>query len=284
MSTDDCVVFLQWALPRLGMRWAGFRKPRGQVCKRVNRRIRELGLSGYAAYRRHLEVRPDEWRVLDSFCRVTISRFHRDRRVFELIRNRILPEIAAAEAGGEGDAATGSGEAMVRCWSAGCASGEEPYTLSIMWRSDLCDRFPDVRLVVVATDVHETVLERARAACYPASSVRELPEAWVAAAFEPSDGELCLGPAFRDDVRFVPQDIRWAMPDGPFHLIFCRNLVFTYFGHDLQSRLLSSMLERLLPGGYLILGAHEKLPPGEWPLARVAGSEPVYRLRRDRTP
>ena len=60
----DCTAFLQWALPRLGMRWLGFRKVRGQVCKRVRRRLKNLGLDGFAAYRAYLETHDDEWRRL----------------------------------------------------------------------------------------------------------------------------------------------------------------------------------------------------------------------------
>jgi len=90
-----CVEFLQWALPRLRMRWAGFRKVRRQVCRRVERRIRELDLHDVDAYRAYLELTPDEWLQLDALCHVTISRFYRDRGVFELLERSVLPELAA---------------------------------------------------------------------------------------------------------------------------------------------------------------------------------------------
>lgn len=273
---EDCVEFLQWALPRLGMRWAGFRKPRHQVCKRIARRIGELGLPGFAAYRGHLDANPAEWRVLDSLCRVTISRFRRDRGVFELIRHRLLPGLAAAEAARVAAAGTPHGDAVVCCWSAGCASGEEPYTLSIIWRLGLGDQLPDVRLDILATDADETLLERARAACYPASTLRELPPDWVEAAFVRANGELCLRPPFCQGVSLLRQDIRHGMPAGPFHLVLCRNLVFTYYEPAVQARLLRGILDRLLPGGFLVLGAHEGLPPGHWPLEPI-GAEPVFR-------
>jgi chemotaxis protein methyltransferase CheR len=81
VQTDaECVDFLQWALPRLGLRWQGFRKVRRQVCRRVARRIAELGLADADAYRLYLERNPQEWDALAELCRVTISRFWRDRR------------------------------------------------------------------------------------------------------------------------------------------------------------------------------------------------------------
>jgi chemotaxis protein methyltransferase CheR len=274
---EDCVAFLQWALPRLGMRWAGFRKVRRQVCKRIVARMGELGLAGFDAYRRHLDA-DDEWAVLDSFCRVTISRFHRDRGIFELIWDRLLPDLAAAEADRIRLAGSPATEAVVRCWSAGAASGEEPYTLALLWRLHLQDRFPGVRLQVLATDADEKLLARARAACYPASSLREPPATWIEAAFEPMGDGFRLRPSFRRGVSLLRQDIRDRMPRGPFHMVLCRNLVFTYFEAGLQARLLHDIVRRLLPGGFLVLGGHEDLPRGDWPLERISpGKAPVFR-------
>ena len=95
MDDRDCTSFLQWALAQCDFRWAGFRKVRRQVCKRLSRRIRELGLADFTAYRRRLEADPAEWTAFDSCCVVTISRFYRDRSVYEILRERVLPEIAA---------------------------------------------------------------------------------------------------------------------------------------------------------------------------------------------
>jgi chemotaxis protein methyltransferase CheR len=111
MTDPELVAFLQWALPRLSLRWAGFRKVRGQVRKRIHRRLRELGLPDLAAYRAHLEREPDEWAQLAAMCRITISRFWRDRGVFDWLTGR-LPELAT----------TG----RLRAWSAGCAGGRAP--------------------------------------------------------------------------------------------------------------------------------------------------------------
>ncbi len=97
MRDTECIAFLQWALPKMGFRWPGFRKVRGQVCKRVGRRLKELGLADLEAYREYLEVHPDEWAILDGFCRITISRFFRDRDVYETLGSDVLPELARRE-------------------------------------------------------------------------------------------------------------------------------------------------------------------------------------------
>jgi chemotaxis protein methyltransferase CheR len=272
------------------MRWAGFRKVRGQVCKRIVHRFRDLGLDGFSAYRRYLEADAEEWAHLDSLCRVTISRFHRDQGVFELLRDRLLPELA--EVAFREVAATGPphsmtlgpqgsvnplSQATVESWSAGCASGEEPYTVSILWDEHVQHRFPSVRLRVLATDADEVLLDRARAARYPPSSLRELGPELVRAAFHEVGGELSLRPSFKRGVTLSRQDIRSGMPEGPFHLVLCRNLVFTYFQEALQAMVLEKILDRLRPGGYLVVGAHEGLPPGRWPLEPVRPGMPVFR-------
>ena len=248
------------------MRWPGFRKVRGQVCTRIARRMEELGLDDVEAYRRRLEARPREWDVLDGFCRITISRFRRDRQVWEHLRTRLLPVLLERLEG-----------SVFRVWSAGCGSGEEPYTLAVAWRLFLQEAFPRVRLEILATDAEPAVLERAREGRYDPGTLKELPDEWVEAAFVERGEELVLQAAFREPVDLRRQDVRKEMPPGPFHLIFCRNLVFTYFARELQARVLEGLLERLAPGGLLVLGGQEELPPGDWPLERPHPSHPVYR-------
>jgi chemotaxis protein methyltransferase CheR len=87
------VEFLQWALPRLGLRWPGFRKVRRQVIRRIARRIEALQLGDLDHYRRYLEAHAEEWPRLDGCCRITISRFYRDRQVFDALAQAGLPEL-----------------------------------------------------------------------------------------------------------------------------------------------------------------------------------------------
>lgn len=133
------------------------------------------------------------------------------------------------------------------------------------------------RLEILATDVDPAMLRRAREARYPPSAVRELPADWRAAAFEEHDDELVLRPRFRRHVRVAHHDIRTDPPDGPFDLILCRYLAFTYFD-DLGQRATVRRLARVLrPGGALVLGTHEKLPEGDTALAAWAPRVGVYR-------
>jgi len=269
MNDPDCVAFLQWALPRLRTRWADFRKVRRRVCKRIGRRLRELALADLDAYRLLLEREPAEWAHLDACRRVTISRFFRDRGLFQQLGRRVLPALArAAEARGEG---------LLRAWSAGCASGEEPYTLRLQWDFMLQAEFPGLRLRVTATDGDPALIERARRANFAPGSLRDLPPGWRERAFEERGGTLQLRPELLRDVELRRQDIRSRAPAGPFDLVLCRNLVFTYFEPSLQLEILDRTIRRMYPGAALILGRHESLPPGVRELEPWAGIGGVYR-------
>lgn len=253
MKDLECVAFLEEHLPRLRMRWAGFRKVRGQVCKRIARRLGELGIADLGSYRRYLRDHASEWDVLYTLCRVTISRFYRDRRLFDYLRAEVLPAIATA--------ARSLGEVNARAWSAGCASGEETYTLQIVWKLCVAPSTPGAPpLHVTATDADAHLLERARKGLYPASALRDLPEELANRAFDQAAGGYAISDAYKKDITFVKQDIREQLPNGPFHLVLCRNLVFTYFDEPLQEELLAGIIDRLEQGGFLVIGAHEKLP------------------------
>jgi chemotaxis protein methyltransferase CheR len=111
---------------------------------RARRRARELGLSDLTAYRAYLETHPEEWAVLDQLTPITISRFHRDRGVFEHLAREVLPTLAAR--------AINRGSDSLEIWSAGCAFGEEPYTLAILWEAELTHRFPSLPIRILSTD------------------------------------------------------------------------------------------------------------------------------------
>jgi chemotaxis protein methyltransferase CheR len=254
MNDADCVAFLQWALPRLGLRWPGYRRVRGQVCKRVDRRIQALKVDGLPAYKAYLSEHAGEWAALEALCSIPISRFYRDRPVFDALGEQILPQLA--------ERATARAPAVIRCWSVGCASGEEPYTISLLWDQRLEPRYPQTRLAIVATDVDEHLLERARAACYARSSLRELPAGWIDRAFDRRNDLYCLRDHWKGCVEFCHQDIRLEQPHGEFDLILCRNVAFTYFSEAVQRAVLARIASRLSAEGFLVIGRHESLPSG----------------------
>jgi chemotaxis protein methyltransferase CheR len=266
MKDADCVAFLCWALPQLDLHWPGFRKVHRQVCNRLKRRMHELQLADFAAYRMRLEADPTEWRIFDGCCHITISRLFREKAVFDVLRERVLPDLAArASREGRG----------VRAWSAGCASGEEAYSLKILWDLRISSSFPHVRFSILATDVDEAVLARARAGCFKPTSLREMPLPLIEGAFDRAGPLYCVKSTHRESIDFAFQDLRWEMPPQPFDLILCRYVAFTYFAAPLQRIVLARLVDRLLPDGYLVIGSDEKLPDGTRGLTSLADA-PVF--------
>lgn len=268
MKDDSCICFLQWALPHLHMRWPGYRKVHGQVCKRLGRRLEELNLPDLKNYRMHLENNPLEWHILDSICRITISRFYRNQGVYNSLRAEVFPTLIAI--------ACRQSDTILSCWCIGAASGEEPYSISLLWElSGLKKQGTDLQ--ILATEIDQHMINRARNGCYPPSSMRELPPAMLTRAFTRHDKQFCLKEKYKKRVQFLQQDIRNEAPDSAFHLILCRNLVFTYFSRELQEETARKILERLRPGGILVIGSHEGLPPSLQGLVPWLQGRSIYR-------
>jgi chemotaxis protein methyltransferase CheR len=269
MQDADCVAFLQWALPRLRYRWPGFRKVRGQVCKRIKKRLRELNLPDLTTYRHYLESHEPEWSHLENACRITISRFYRDRGVFDFLSERVLPDLARR--------ALAEGETELRLWSVGAASGEEPFTLSLIWQKRLQPAFPDLACRILATEKDSALIERARTGVYRFSSLKDLPRSWIEEDFQQCAEGYRLHPRYQGNVAWRQQDLRDEAPEGTFHLILCRNLAFTYFEAALQAQILERLHTRLTPCGILGLGIHEFLPAGSEAWEQLDPHQPFYR-------
>jgi chemotaxis protein methyltransferase CheR len=233
------------------------------VCRRLARRVADLGLPGLDAYRARLEADPAEWAVLAALAPVTISRFARDRAVFDALARAVVPALERSARRRVG--------VPLRVWSAGCASGEEAYTAALLWPA----------AAVLATDVHDAVLERARRAAFPASSLRELTAEERARAFAAGDGdgEHVVRPEIAARVTVARHDLRDPPPDGPFDLVLCRNVAFTYFAPEAQRAVLGRLAEAVRPGGALVVGLHETLPEPAAPFAPWPGARAVHRRR-----
>lgn len=266
MSDQSLVAFLRWALPRLGMRWRGFRKVRRQVKRRIARRVHTLELAGLDAYRTLLEkdAHSDEWKTLGACCRVTISRFYRDREVWRTLAHW-LTASAVTRVGGS-----------MAAWSAGCASGEEPYTLALL-AAQLLE--PATHLEIVASDVSPTLLARAHAAVYPRATTRELPPLWRKRwLIDHDEDNVRLDASVCARVRFFAADVRDHIfaPTMRFDIVLCRNLAFTYYDAATQQQTLSALLAHLHPGGLLVLGSHEA-PPETSALVPLKQGAPIFR-------
>lgn len=271
MSNKDGVEFLQWALPKCGYKWSGFRKPRTQVLKRVRERMDELEISGgYEKYKEHLQDNPEEWPLFESFCYVTISKFFRDRKMWDYIRDEIFSEYLPRDKHGN----------PLEIWSAGSCNGEEPYSISIIAEQLLGKPAVKEEVRILASDRVDELLSRAKKGRYPASALKELTDKELNNYFQKVDSkgsdEYKINQELAKPVEFEKRDIREALPGREFDIVFCRNLVFTYFEKGQAKDFLKKLHPILKTEGYLIIGSNEKLPHTGW-LKQVTSGHPVYR-------
>jgi chemotaxis protein methyltransferase CheR len=269
MRDVEGIQFLQWCLPRLRLSWSGYRKVRRQVYKHLSTRCQSLGLHSLGDYRSYLESHREEWDILDTLCWIPISRFYRDKAVFEFLEREVLSSLAQLT--------LAEGQRVLRCWSIGCAAGEEPYSLSFLWKLKLQAQFPLVRLFILATDIDVHAISRARRGCYPSSSLKELPETWRMQGFNHTAEGSVIKPEFQEPVTLLEQDIRQSAPAEMFHLILCRYMAFTYFDASLQRAILRQLVGRMSIGSALVVGKDERLPDGDFGLTPWSQKEGVYR-------
>jgi chemotaxis protein methyltransferase CheR len=142
---------------------------------------------------------------------------------------------------------------------------------------------PTARLEVIGTDADAVVLQRAERACYSPSSLKEVPARWLDLAFDRHDQDYCVRPVHREGIAFERRDIRSEVPAGPFDLVLCRNLVFTYFEIGLQATVLDRIAAVLRESGCLVIGAHEQLPSSGPLFVPVAGSRQIFRKAQPRS-
>jgi chemotaxis protein methyltransferase CheR len=253
--------FLKTTLPLLGLRWRRFRSK--TMRRRIVARLQDLGLSSLPEYGAYVLAHAAEQRLLADQLTVTISRFWRNCFVFEALKRTWLPKLIARVRPGE----------PLRVWSAGCASGEEPYSLLILW--DEWFAGSGHKLLLVASDADSRCLHRGREGRYPPSSLRELPLELRRRHFVNAGGDFLISSAFREQVLWVEHNLLWDPPVPGNHLILCRNLAYTYFTEPVQREITRCFHQALLPGGLLVIGRKDQLPAGAEGLFRQA-EPPVY--------
>ncbi|MGZ6988797.1 MAG: CheR family methyltransferase, partial [Thermoanaerobaculia bacterium] len=181
-------------------------------------------------------------------------RFFRESTQFEFLDSDVLPRWAAEAAGG-------NRPRRIRAWSAGCSTGEEPYSLAML----LLSHFPrDWNLEILATDLSTRALERARTAVYALTKSKEIPDGFLKSFMlrgtGPEDGKMKAGPEIRALVAFERLNLNDAhyRVRGPFDAIFCRN-VLIYFESEGKRRVIEKLLSHLTPTGFFFVGHAESL-------------------------
>ncbi|MDR1292139.1 MAG: protein-glutamate O-methyltransferase CheR [Clostridiales Family XIII bacterium] len=226
-------------------------KKRMLIEGRLGSYIHSLGFDNYHDYFEYAKNDPTNREASNLLNRLTTNHtfFLREEKHFEVYYATVLPWIA-----------DGMSDRDLRVWSAGCSSGQEPYTLSIVTLNFLQERGLSWDSVILATDISESALEYGSRGVYPADELETLPSAWRDKWFEKVDGGCFrVNKTLRDSVAFKKFNLldEFGMK-RPFHVIMCRN-VMIYFNSDTRERLVAKFFDALRPGGYLFIGHSESL-------------------------
>jgi len=229
-----------------GFDFSGY-KP-NSVQRRVLKRMTDVGCSTVADYQDHLEVHPEEFAALFNTILINVTSFHRDRAAWDFLREEVVSRIISGKSRHE----------PVRVWSAGCASGEEAYSVAMVMADALGeDAFRD-RVKIYATDVDDDALTAARQAHYDERSLEALPETYVERFFERTNGLVTFRADLRRSIIFGRHDLLQDAPISRLDLLVCRNTLM-YFNAESQANVIHKFEFALREGGFLFLGKAETL-------------------------
>ncbi len=215
------------------------------VERRIRKRMFQLHLGSFSDYAEYIRKKPDEINELLNIILINVTEFFRDPPAWEILRNEILPPMLQKLRPGE----------SFRVWSAGCATGQEAYSLAITLSELLGPRLPQFDIKIYATDVDEEALATARRAEYPAEALRHVRPRWREKYFH-GKTMLRVNRDIRRLVIFGHSNLAKDAPISHVNLVACRN-VLIYFGSDLQRYILTRLDYALEPGGILFLGKAE---------------------------
>lgn len=237
-------------LNRYEFSWAGYRKVRKGVKKRIRRYMKSIECSSITAFLAELDKNDDIRHECERLMTVSISRFFRDRRFWQGLKENILPEFIDVD------------REKIKFWSAGCACGEEVYSFKIIW--DLLSKsYLNVPVLeVLATDINPIYLDRAYHGIYPPSSLKEVTKEILSRYFKQKGGKKLfeVKASLKKGITWKNHHLLSDPPGSDFDIIFLRNNILTYYKELPKKRAFCNVFESLAPGGILVLGSHETIP------------------------
>lgn len=224
--------------------------------RRIKVRMRALGLETYKEYEDYLKVNKEEQMKLKDTLTINVSKFFRNIEVFDIIKEDIIPKI----------------KEPIRCWSAGCSTGEEPYTIAIILKETGKEG------KILGTDIDVDALNKAKEGIYSIFSMDETPYHYIKKYFDEKDGKYILKEFIKEYVSFQELDFKDIEKlSMQFDIILCRN-VLIYLTKEFQERLISKFYRLLDKNGFLILGMAESLGIGKYDYFRPYKlKERIYR-------
>jgi two-component system, chemotaxis family, CheB/CheR fusion protein len=245
-TTEPLESLLDFVKRSRGFDFTGYK--RSTLERRIAKRMEELGIESFQQYLDHLEVHQDEFLYLFNTILINVTGFMRDPEAWEYLAGEILPRLLRGRDDGD----------PIRVWSAGCASGEEPYTLAMLLAEAMGVAAYGERVKIYATDIDEQALDEARQAVYATKDVEDLPEHLRDRYLDRIDQRFVVRNEIRRSVIFGRNDLVQDAPISRVDLLVCRNTLM-YFNAETQARILRRFHFGLNPGGFLFLGKSEML-------------------------
>lgn len=218
--------------------------------RRIAVRMNAKKVPTYFEYMQLLSSDPGEYDALLRDLTINVTQFFRDPEVFHILEEEFIPFLIYNK--------VKQGKRVIRIWSAGCASGEEPYSLAIIMHDLLGSEMDNFIVTILGTDIDEASLMSAKKGEYLPRQVEKVRLGYLNCYFQ-FDGEMFrLSDEIKDMVRFKKLDLFSEVRGGNYDLILCRN-VLIYFTKDMQKKLIDNFYDSLNWGGYLVLGKTETL-------------------------
>ena len=242
---EDFEALLDFIRTDRGFDFTGYKRP--SLMRRIGRRMETKKIDGYANYLAYLEEEPDEFVELFNTILINVTAFFRDELAWDFLREEVVPRLLESRA-----------EETIRIWSTGCASGEEAYSLAMVFADALGEDAFKRRVKIYATDVDDEALNVGRRAVYTGAKVGDVPPEPRDRYFEPTNGNF----AFRKDLRrsaiFGRHDLVQDPPISKIDLLVSRNTLM-YFDTTTQAQILANFHFALRNDGFLFLGKSEAL-------------------------
>ena len=237
---------LQYLRSNRGFDFTGYK--RSTLMRRVTKQMQYLNIESFANYQDYLEVHPDEFKALFNTILINVTAFFRDPLAWEYLAKDIIPNILRNKQKNE----------QIRIWSAGCASGEEAYTLAIILGEILGIEDFRHRIKIYATDIDEEALNQARQASYSVKNIQGVPLELRDKYFDLVNKNYIFHQDLRRAVIFGRHDLLQDAPISRLDLLVCRNTLM-YFNSETQGRIINRFHFALNDHGYLFLGKAEML-------------------------
>jgi chemotaxis protein methyltransferase CheR len=231
--------FIKKVLDRSGIDLSSYKRP--QMERRINSLMRSQNVNNYEDYLQLLIRDGAHYHKFLDHITINVSEFFRNPSHWQVLQDKVLPELL-------------SGKSSLKVWSAGCSTGEEPYTLAMVLLEKLAGRFNNI----IATDIDRLAIEKAQKGAYSQKAIAGVPGSWLKKYFSQNNESYIIKEEVKKWVDFKQHDLLKDRYPNNCDLILCRNVVI-YFTEEAKLRLYQGFQQALRPGGILFIGSTEQI-------------------------